>query len=165
MKSYDNRTLLQLLKDLSRTILMFKSGKSPSDVLYDVAYKNLGRDLAPGNEALGCALTVSKLINQAYGDSILFSGTYTLWEWLDKNSKFIRVPKPFRGDIIISPTGLQPSQSRIKHGHVGVVGNTCIISNNSYKGILDTALTVDSWLRFYGETGGFPVYYYRRIML
>jgi hypothetical protein len=129
--------------------------------LYDMAYDCLGRDLAPHNDMLGCAETVSTLIHMTYGENIKIEGTYELSTYLSNSPKWEKVDIPKPGDIIISPTGTN-SNRRVVHGHTGVVGKFQIMSNNSNTGKLDTYWTLPKWRDYFNTYGGFPVYYFRR---
>lgn len=138
--------------------------ETPSEKLYETAKENLGKDLSPTQNELGCAETVSTLLNLAFNDKINFVGTYNLWQWLKTNEKFVEVPQYEKGAIIICPTGTQSDKSPIRYGHCGVCGINYIMSNNSFTSKLDTSFNYQSWKQFYETKGGFKSYFYRRII-
>lgn len=130
--------------------------------LYQAAKDNIGVSLA-SNPLLGCAEVVNGVHKQAFGDEIGGgTSTYLLWEALKQRTDFEEVPVYEVGAIIISPTGTQPANSRLTHGHVGICGHYEIISNNSLTGKVDTYFTYDKWVEFYQTYGGYPVYFFRK---
>lgn len=124
--------------------------------IYMLAFAALGKDLAPGNEALGCAESLSKILIWAGIMKSKILGTADLDVWLTKNLQAIGTPLP--GDIIMSATGTGNGKIR---GHCGVVGKNTIMSNNSATGKWDYQWTLKKWLDYYQTYGGIPTRYYR----
>lgn len=134
--------------------------ESNREHLYQVAYDCLGLDMAPTQDELGCAESVSFVLMKAGVKGLPsagITGTYTLNEWLKKNLKAVKEPLP--GDIIMSATGT--GNGSIKNGHVGIVGKHSIMSNNYKTFKWDWHLKMDWWNEYYGKKGGFPVLFYR----
>lgn len=134
--------------------------------LYDLAKNSLGKDIATTQDELGCAEAVSGLINRAYGDfpaGIL--STLDLYNKLAAHSKFRKVllANSDPGDIIISPTTM--GRDRSAHGHVGIIANYGICSNDSASGLWKENYTMTQWLDYFATKRGFPVYAFRRTSL
>jgi hypothetical protein len=130
--------------------------------LYIAGYDHIGYDLSPTQSRLGCSETVSSLINLAYNAGINYAGTYELWQYLKDSPKWEECNYEV-GAVIISPSRTN-TNSRVVHGHVGVCGIYQIMSNNSNTGLLDTYWTRQKWEDYFGEYGGFPIYYYKRVI-
>jgi|GEM_PF-2681440 len=129
------------------------------------AIANLGLDVAPLNNEFGCAEAVNNIVFEAFGD---YAGgdvsTYRMYHSIKNNKKFIRVTKPLAGDIILSPTGF--GNGNLSNGHVGIVSyGYSILSNDSVTGKWMPNYTFKSWKKRYGDKGGFPICYYRRISI
>jgi hypothetical protein len=124
----------------------------------------LGTDASPNDLApdeLGCAETVSTLIGQVLPGFPVITGTWTLWQRLLSDDRFVLVMTPEPGDIVISPTGT--GNGRMS-GHVGIVGEYGrIMSNDSRDGTFDQNYDLETWRQRYGINGGFPIHYYRLI--
>lgn len=147
-------------------VLLFTLDNFPtleSRRLFEVTMNNIGKDLSPTQNELGCAETVNTLCSIAFG--IPAGGglsTTGMYQALLSHEKFIRVYSPLPGDIVISPTGY--GNGNMSHGHVGVVvAGERIASNNSYNSLLEINYTINSWKERYGKVGGFPVVFFRRI--
>jgi hypothetical protein len=142
-----------------------------SEKLYTTAKSLLGYNLAKGNEMLGCAQSISAVINEAFPDDrVHFVGTGEVYDWCKKSDKWEQVDKPQAGDLIVSPTTMIPSGSPLEHGHVGIVGmipsadgSVYIMSNNSLEGYFDTHTTLRKWLDYYHIYGQIPTFFFRRI--
>ena len=100
---------------------------------------------------VGCAQCMSYILKEA-GYKIPkggISGTYSLYEWLNKN--FYKTDTIEKGNIIISVTGTGNGKIR---GHVGVfLDNEVIASNNSKTGLLDTHWKYENWKAYYQQVG------------
>lgn len=133
----------------------------PSDQLHKVAINSLGQDASPKDRAsdeLGCAETVSELINLVTPFPII-TGTWKLWDKLNKDERFEKINAPEAGAIIISPTATG-NGSIVGHTGICDTGNA-IMSNDSFKGTFERNYTQDSWRERYKTQGGFPIHYYR----
>lgn len=122
--------------------------------LYTVAKSLLGKRLTLDNSVpknVGCAQALSYILKEA-GYAIPkggISGTYTLYEWLQKN--FLKTDTLEKGNIIISVTGTGNGKIR---GHVGVLfENEVIASNDSDSGLLDTHWKYENWKAYYQTVG------------
>lgn len=131
--------------------------------LYRSAHSFLGRDASPADIApdlLGCAESVSNVIQRVLPDFPIITGTWTLWQKLEEDPRFRRVTIPMPGTIIIAPTG---SVRADIPGHVGIFGpSTQIMSNNSLTGTWEENYTLASWQERY-ETAGYTSYFYQLI--
>jgi hypothetical protein len=146
----------QLLEQLTKKQTV---GKVPS--LYDVAYSLIGKHLTLNSDIpkeYGCAQAISYVLKQ-YGCDIPkrgISGTYSLYEWLQKNG--VEIEKSEVGCVIISITNTGNGKCR---GHVGIQGKYQILSNNSKTGLLDTQWVYSDWISYYKEYGNLTTKYYR----
>lgn len=134
--------------------------------LYKMAVSCLKTDVTPRDEypdELSCAITVNTIHQKAFGDQIGgTASTYWMYDSLLKRKDFQRVDTPQPGDIIISPTGYAGNGGTIKNGHVGIVGDGVIYSNDSNTGLLSANYTIEKWKNYYGVKGKFPIYYFRK---
>jgi hypothetical protein len=131
--------------------------------LYDFAKSCLGKDIAKTQDELGCAESISYLLNKLKVNDFPKNGflsTTDLYDWLCKSNTFTKVLDSKTGDIIISPTGYSVIKKSY-HGHVGVCGNYGIMSNNSNNGLFQQTMDIIDWRRYYKDKLGFPVYYFR----
>lgn len=147
-------------------ILIWNLATPASERLYKTAKSNLGKDVAPLENEYGCAEAVNNIVHYAFGD---YAGgdlsTYRMFHAIRVNKKFIKVSKPIRGDIILSPTGYGAAEI-ISNGHVGIVSDDSkIMSNTSTNGLWLENYTLDSWKQRYKEKGRYPIYYFRRLTL
>lgn len=132
--------------------------------LYQAAKSCLGQHITLDPSVppdLGCAEAVSFVLQKAGAPMPApgFAGTSQLYQWLRNTPVFEFVTSPNPGDIILSPSG-SPG-STLEHGHVGVVARYGILSNNSYTGKFDEALTFPIWKDFYQVRGHMPVFFIR----
>jgi len=158
--------LKELIKQKSITIDNQKEKimitEKPSEKLYRISKKNLGKDLSPTQNELGCAESINQLHKIAFGDEIGGgSSTYLLWQALKKRNDFVVCDYEV-GAIIISPTGTSRLGGNVK-GHAGVCGKFQIMSNNSLTGLFDTKYTKISWENYFEKKLKFPIYYFRKI--
>ena len=87
--------------------LLFKSF-TMKKTLYQAALESLNFDVSPRDlaaDVVGCAESVSQVIRKVSSDFPIILGTYTLWQFLNKDTRFRKVTLPMPGDIIICPTG------------------------------------------------------------
>lgn len=124
--------------------------------LYTYAKSCIGKDMAPLNDALGCAESLSHVLRGHGLNNPIIAGTAQLDDWLRKHCTTITEPLP--GDIIMSPTGQGNGTVR---GHCGIVGKTHIMSNNSLTYLWDAHWNLAHWRTHYGVKGGLPVRFYR----
>lgn len=155
------RDVLETLK-LQLLTLQKKLQSQEPKTLYEAARRQLGNDASPRDRAsdeLGCAESVSEIIQDVLPDFPVVTGTYTLWILLSHDKRFRQVTNNLPGTIIISPTG-----TARKHkfpGHVGICGfSGTIMSNNSRTGIFEENYTLQSWEKRYEVEGGYPVYFF-----
>ncbi len=135
--------------------------------IYKTAVSLIGLDASPKDLAtddLGCAESVSTILATLFPPFQVILGTYALFLALRGAPEFVEVTNPLPGDVIISPTGLG-GQGGIAHGHTGIVGeNRIVISNDSATGKWSSNYTLDSWRARYAQRGGYPVFFFRRII-
>lgn len=132
-----------------------------SEILYDIAYSCIGIDMAPTQDAFGCAEAVYYVLKKAGVQGLPkqpIVSSLELDKWLQAH--FERIDEPEVGCVISSPTGA--GNGRIR-GHVGIVGKHSIMSNNSNTHEWDYHWKLDKWKNYYGDYGGLPIRYYRWI--
>lgn len=156
-----NDIMLKLFKSL---VVSGNFATPASEKLYQVTLSCLGQDVAPLNNEFGCAESVNNVVFKAFGD---YAGgdvsTNRMYLSIINNKKFIQAKAPIQGDIILSPTGY--GNGAIPNGHVGIVlDGGKIASNNSKTGLFEQNFTMESWNHRYKEAGGYPVYYFRRLI-
>lgn len=147
--------------------LLSSDPRSDPKGLADYAEAFLGTDASPNDVApdeLGCAESVSEIIQEIFPDFKMQPATWILKDQLDADSRFERVVKAKRGDIIMSPTRSgDPDVGFI--GHTGIFQSpTQIMSNSSYSsppGMWEKNFTLDSWVKRYRGLGNLKIYYYR----
>lgn len=131
--------------------------------LYEKAKTYLGKDASPRDRApdeVGCAESVSTIIQDVLPDFPIITGTYTLWKRLEADPRFRRVTVQMPGTIIISPTGTVKANIP---GHVGIFANgELIMSNDSFKGTWQENYNLTTWHNRWGKAG-YPNYYYQLI--
>ena len=132
------------------------------DLIYQTVLKNVGKDLTTiAPDELGCAETVSRILEQCFGDKPITISTYYFYQIFKGSEKWKQVYNPIRGDIIISPTGY----GKTAHGHIGFIGlNNIIYSNNSLTGKLEPNFTIATWIAQYSKMG-YPTFYFRRVKI
>lgn len=135
--------------------------------LYLKALSYLGVDASPLDEAIddvGCADSVSRVVKSAFPEAFKGSvSTAELYKQMIASPMFKKVKDIRCGDIIISPTGMGKT-GKIKHGHVGIMGeDEEIMSNSSSNGLWTTNYTINGWVKRYREQGGYPIYFFRII--
>lgn len=150
---------LNYLQALLKTLTMTK--ETPSDKIYNRAVAMIGTDASPSDIApdeLGCAESVSTILNGLYPDFPIITGTATLYETISKRKDFVRLTKPERGCLIIYPTGY--GNGGLKNGHIFIYGDdNHLYSNNSNskpKGLWDDHWTLAEARTYYQGKGGYP---------
>lgn len=151
--------MTRLAKYLGQLMGLYAKQKTGiSQKIYDTAFSLIGQYLTLDSSVpknLNCAQTVSYILKNV-GLPIPnkgLSGTIVLNEWLKKHADL--VTSPTVGDIIISIT------QGDNHGHVGIVGKTSIMSNDSATGLLKAYYNLKSWNEFYVKTKKLGTFYYR----
>ena len=110
---------------------------------------------------VACAESVSRILYELRIIHYIITGTWTLYDLLEKSPRFVRVTTPQAGDIVVSPSGMGNGTML---GHTGIVDkNNRILSNDSGSGKFLSNYTILTWNARYKVKGGFPVYYYRII--
>lgn len=130
--------------------------------IYQTAKALLDQTESGNNPIDGCAETVNNIFIKALG--VVVGGGYStalMFVALHNACRFqpITLGNQLPGDIIISPTG--SGNGVMPNGHVGIVGEFGILSNNSENGLLQEVWTVPNWQKVYGGIGGFPVLFFR----
>lgn len=149
---------------LERAVRLLIKSFAMKKTLYQAALESLNFDVSPKDRAadvVGCAESASEVIRKVLPDFPIILGTYSLWQFLSKDTRFKKVALPMPGDIIICPTGTGNGKFP---GHVGIflAGNK-IASNTSANGKFEQNYTLESWKKRWEVAGGFPVYYYSLI--
>lgn len=140
--------------------------------LYRVAYSLLSpvQDASPLDEApdeLGCVDSVWQIVLKATGLRLTTPKTLStavLLASIKKDPRFKRMSlglgEAQPGDLIICATG-QGDTKIMPHGHVGIVGKTHIMSNNSSNGMWEANYTKDAWYRYFAIKGKYPIEVFR----
>lgn len=135
--------------------------------LYNVAKESLGKHMTLNQNVsaeVGCAEAVSKVLQNAGVAGIPalgIAGTSALYDFLHEDVQFDEVTTPQAGDVIVSPTGWPGAV--LAHGHVGIVGNYGILSNDSQTGLFKENWTLETWRKYYSDYGNLPTKYFRYV--
>lgn len=133
--------------------------------IYLACLTKLGKDASPQDwvdDEVACAESITNILHELWPEIPIMIGTWTLWEYLNKNGKFQKTLFPKQGSIIISPTGT--GNGKLKNGHVGIVGEgEMIISNDSASGMLLENYTKASWKQKFVNFGGMKLEYFNKI--
>ncbi len=159
--------LISKLKQLVSLLTLQKQSQSNmAKNIYAIAAASLGKHLTLDDSVpsdLGCAEAISFILKTAQEPIIAkgYPGTAGLYEYLHTSGHFIIVSQAQPGDVIISPTGTSTKGST--HGHVGIVGQNGVLSNDSNTGLFLEHYTLESWQAYFGDYLGFPVYFFRAL--
>lgn len=172
-KSYEAQVslyqrLLELLKQILPLLTQPKPASKPNyaDLIYHAAYDAIGTDVSPddlANDRLGCAESLSTLMRGIFPELHfpLVLSTRELYLYLSKSPSFQAISAPERGCIVLNVTGT--GNGKVSNGHVGIMGNSWIMSNHSATGTWEAAHTLEGWKRYYETKGGMPTLYFRRV--
>ena len=155
---------LPLPPDLTNTIKPLPPMATRTRKLYDLAKSLLSMHLGLDKSipwGVNCANAATHVLIKAGVKGLPakgIAGTAALLSWLQSSSEFDEVDNPEPGDIIMSATGTGNGKCR---GHVGIVGQHQIMSNNSETGLWDTQWTMDRWNDYYRAYGGILTRYFR----
>lgn len=135
--------------------------------VYNTAKSLLGKRLTLDPtvpKELQCAQSISYILKQAGIKGIPkkgFSSTKALYAFLSDNQPqfWYTVPAPLQGDIVLCVTG----EGKYPHGHAGIWGKTHVMSNSSDNGLWEPNYTHLQWRKYFGETGKFPIHFFRRL--
>lgn len=124
----------------------------------------LGSDASPRDlaaDSVGCAETMTTLMQKVWPEVPVITGTYTMKDYLDKPSNgFVRTTVPVPGTIILCATGTGNGSFP---GHTGVyMSDSTIASNDSRTGRFIKNYDLDTWTRRYVNKGGFQIFLYNR---
>lgn len=111
---------------------------------------------------LGCASSVSGVLQTAgyHGLPVQgIAGTATLYDFLRESVDFEETDSFDRGIIIISQSGV--AGAVLEHGHVGIMGDSGILSNDSDTGLWREEWTLSKWIAYYHDYGKLPVHGFR----
>lgn len=139
------------MKNLLKKISSFFKKQDASPLIYEAAYKNLGKILSD-NLTYGDADTVNAIVEQAIGKPIGGGNSSHTMRWIMDtfNKRFVKILYPNKGNIIICATGLGKDPEAI--GHVGIVGpESQIFSQNPINGKFDNHLTLEEWKETYKD--------------
>lgn len=138
-----------------------------AQLLVASAKKLIGQNLSLGTGVpyyVACAISVNKVHQDAFGFPIGGGASTTeLYQALLSSKYFKQVQVATPGCIIISPTGMGKNPS-FPHGHVGIVGNFGICSNDSSTGLWsENYADIEAWKAQFENIEGYPVYLFERI--
>lgn len=150
--------------ELKVRISLFRNGITRRQALFLLALNAVGTDVSPLDfvtDDLGCAESVSALLKKVIPFRTI-TGTWTLWDTLRRDTRFIEMQgEPRRGDIILSPTG---TGNGLIRGHVGIYGpDKSIMSATSDDGVWRYNYTEEKWRSRFEFYGGMQSYIYRLI--
>lgn len=132
-------------------------------LIISLAKDHLGKDASPldrANDELGCAESVTEILNKAVGFPIV-TGTWTLNRILERDRRFAPAHTPEPGMIAVAPTGMG---KRGTIGHTWIVGEMGIwYSNDSYSGKWMANYTEKTAYENYTKEKGIPIYLYKLI--
>lgn len=173
------RSLLDLLKQqpaepmITRPNPLLTTQPPPSETLYQTAKAQLGKNLAPGNEQLGCAISLSAIYNKAFPKSppLRFVNTTEWYNFMKNSPDWQELATPESDCVIVSVTSMIPPASPLKNGHIGIVGRKLnpqdnslyIMSNDSFLKYWNTSFTLNKWQKFYQTFGKIPTFYFKKI--
>lgn len=156
-----------LFLKLRQTVSTNNSSTPQGETIFKTALASLGTDASPSDVApdeLGCAETVSDILIKAGFLMPVIVSTAKLYEYFLKQTSWLRIDTPIMGDVIISPTGMGGNNG-ITNGHVGIVGKgSVVMSNSSATGTFEPNYTLASWTSRYKNKGGYPIYFFRKII-
>lgn len=169
MVAYLLSILASLQAQLKKLIVERNLQTEASKKLYETAKAWLGKDVTPLDNVpddLACVEVLNVLAVKSWGEPAGGgNSTYLLYYALKDHKKFAEVVDPLPGDIILSPTGFG-GKNGITNGHAGVVmDNNKIASNSSFTGLLTESYDLWSWRYRWVINGGYPMKFYRRIMV
>lgn len=135
--------------------------------LYYKAKSLLGRVLGADNAAdqygaFACAESVNRVAFFAFGVEIGGGvSTAGMLEALENKDRFMEVTDALPGDICMCSTGTSRFGPNL-HGHVGIVGNTWNMSNDSETGTWEANYTREMWEASFAARG-FKTRYFRAL--
>lgn len=163
-------TLRWMQELLLQALMKLKIMDSHRNDLYETAFKALGTDASPSDNApdeYGCAESESNIIRKALPELRfpIFTSTIALYRHLLNSPSFVQVSEPSYGCIILSVTG--SGNGSVLNGHTGIVGirnspdgTPWIMSNDSRNGIWSVNYTLKTWKAFYEVRGGMPTHFF-----
>lgn len=156
--------MLEHLKAILKSLIPVHH-MTPNEILKDWALSYVGTDASPDDEAsdiYGCVDSFEEVIHSAIGEYVGAKktlSTYYLRKDLLNSQRFQRVYNPKPGTVILCATGYG-GKNGVKNGHVGIVIDDRIASNDSRTGTWELAFTLDSWLRYFQKRGGYEVLFF-----
>jgi len=137
-------------------------------LIYTTARSLIGKHVIPLTPetdygVLGCAASVNAVVKRAIGVEIGGgASTALMLAFLMNTTRFesVLLADALPGDIIISATGKSTYYPNV-HGHVGICGQTWIMSNSSEDGTWEANYTYSMWKAHYGDMLGFPIQVFR----
>ena len=151
-----------------KNIITMEPQTATAQKLYYTAKSLLGKILAADNASdgygmFGCAESVNKVAQIALGAPIgggaSTAAMYTALQDTTRFKPILSVSEALAGDICICPTG-QSTLGANLHGHVGIVGNTWNMSNDSETATWEANYTRASWEASFAARG-FTTHYFR----
>lgn len=125
--------------------------------LYARLCKDVDLSFLASNE-VGCAESVSRCLRELDESIIPVTlGTYTLWQRMKKSNRFVQIPVPYTGCVVVAATGTGNGSMR---GHTGIYDGRRIWNNNSYTGRWTDSYTIESFRNRYEAKGGMKVRFF-----
>lgn len=143
--------------------LILSLSKKPT--LYQAALRRLGTDASPkdlAHDGVGCAESVSNIINDVDPTFPIILGTWTMNEYFKKHpARFRRVTVPMPGTILMYASGTLANAPY--PGHVLIFGEgEKLMSNTSATGLFEQNYTLSSARKRWRDKG-FPEFMYQLI--
>ena len=131
--------------------------KSNAEKLLEYTITHLDEDISPLDlikDELGCAESLSNLLQKVFPDFPIYLSTTDLFNKLKTDKRFKATLIPHKYIIVISP------RSATQYGHCGIfITDEKIASNNSYTGKFNGYYSWDAWiLDFYSDRYCFICY-------
>lgn len=136
---------------------------SNREKLYQTAKACLGEDLSTDPTIppeVSCAVAVNNVYQKAFGKPLGGgASTAAMYSVLKTDARFIQVPQPLAGDVVMYASGT--STKGAPHGHVLIQGLYGLMSNNSLTGNWEEVYTQQSAKNYYETKLGFPRHCFR----
>lgn len=135
------------------------------DKIYQQTIEYIGQDASPKDkfrDEVSCTESVSNILKKIDQDMPIFGYTFDLLAYLQSRPDLYREVKDTEakaGTVIIAPTG--KGRGNIKHGHAVILGTNGLVYGTDYRtGLWGQNGSLSWFKKYFGERGGFPIYYF-----
>lgn len=158
--------LQNLLSRLIELLNYYKRMNVNLNKLYEAAKDAIGKDVSPRDFApddLACVESYCEVYRSAFGiypggKATPFLNTIALLNWMSTSPLFVKTDYPEPGTTIIVVTEFRGGKTI--HGHVGIMGDQSIMSNDSRYGLWLSNYTLPVWNDFFGRRLKLQIYYF-----